>query len=123
MMVLGRREHNLKLIKKLVFVLILFAFGFMLNTNTAKADTVKEAYLKKGTEVQNKLRNLITDYLSGPIFRKATLEECIETLKKETRHYAKRQMTWFNNKLNTVKLDGSKPKKVLVEEIIEYLNK
>ena len=54
---------------------------------------------------------------------KATLEECIETLKKETRHYAKRQMTWFNNKLNTVKLDGSKPKKVLVEEIIEYLNK
>ena len=53
----------------------------------------------------------------------ATLEECIETLKKETRHYAKRQMTWFNNKLNTVKLDGSKPKKVLVEEIIEYLNK
>ena len=42
---------------------------------------------------------------------------------KETRHYAKRQMTWFNNKLNTVKLDGSKPKKVLVEEIIEYLNK
>ena len=54
---------------------------------------------------------------------KATLEECIETLKKETRHYAKRQMTWFNNKLNTVKLDGSKPKKALVEEIIEYLNK
>ena len=46
MMVLGRREHNLKLIKKLVFILILFAFGFMLNTNTVKADTVKEAYLK-----------------------------------------------------------------------------
>ena len=57
MMVLGRREHNLKLIKKLVFVLILFAFGFMLNANTVKADTVKEAYLKKGTEVQNKLRS------------------------------------------------------------------
>lgn len=53
----------------------------------------------------------------------ATLEECIETLKKETRHYAKRQMTWFNNKLDTIKLDGSKPKNELVEEIIEYLNK
>ena len=25
----------------------------------------------------------------------ATLEECIETLKKNTRHYAKRQLTWF----------------------------
>ena len=54
---------------------------------------------------------------------KATLEDCIENLKKETRHYAKRQMTWFNNKLDTIKLDGSKPKVVLVEEIIKYLDK
>ncbi len=53
----------------------------------------------------------------------STLEECIETLKKETRHYAKRQMTWFNNKLNTIKLDGSKPKNELVDEILEYINK
>lgn len=50
-----------------------------------------------------------------------TLEEAVETLKKETRHYAKRQMTWFNNKLETIKLDGSKPKDVLVEEILEYI--
>lgn len=54
---------------------------------------------------------------------KRTLEECVETLKKETRHYAKRQMTWFNNKLETIKLDGSRPKAKLVEEIIDYLNK
>ena len=59
-----------------------------------------------------------------PYFRgEATLEECIDILKKETRHYAKRQMTWFNNKLDTIKLDGSKPKKELVEEIIDILNK
>ena len=50
---------------------------------------------------------------------KASVEECIDTLKKETRHYAKRQMTWFNNKLNSIKLDGSKSKDELVEEIIE----
>jgi len=50
-----------------------------------------------------------------------TLEECIETLKKETRHYAKRQMTWFNNKLDCIKLDGSKTKDELVDEIIFYL--
>lgn len=53
---------------------------------------------------------------------KCTLEECVETLKKETRHYAKRQMTWFNNKLDTIKLDGSKPKDELVEEILRYIN-
>ena len=51
----------------------------------------------------------------------ATLEECIETLKKETRHYAKRQMTWFNNKLDCIKLDGSKPKDELVDEIISKI--
>ena len=48
----------------------------------------------------------------------SSLEECVETLKKETRHYAKRQMTWFNNKLDCIKLDGSKPKDELVDEII-----
>lgn len=53
---------------------------------------------------------------------KITLDEAVENLKKETRHYAKRQMTWFNNKLDTVKLDGSKSKDVLVDEILAYLN-
>ncbi len=58
-----------------------------------------------------------------PYFRgECSLEEAIDTLKKETRHYAKRQMTWFNNKLNTIKLDGSKSKEELVEEILRYIN-
>ncbi len=36
--------------------------------------------------------------------REKTLEECIDTLKKSTRHYAKRQLTWFkrNDKINWV---------------------
>lgn len=54
---------------------------------------------------------------------KITLEEAIENLKKETRHYAKRQMTWFNNKLDTIKLDGSKSKNELVDEIIKCVEK
>ncbi len=56
-------------------------------------------------------------YIEGKI----TLEEAIDTLKKETRHYAKRQLTWFNNKLETIKLDGSKSKEDLVNEILEYI--
>lgn len=51
-----------------------------------------------------------------------TLDEAIENLKKETRHYAKRQMTWFNNKLKCIKLDGSKSKDELVNEILRYTN-
>lgn len=54
---------------------------------------------------------------------KETLEEATETLKKETRHYAKRQLTWFNNKLDCIKLDGSKEKSDLVDEILRYINK
>ncbi len=57
-----------------------------------------------------------------PYFRgESTLEEAIETLKKETRHYAKRQMTWFNNKLECIKLDGSKSKDELVDEILRNI--
>ena len=37
-----------------------------------------------------------------------TLEECIETLKKSSRHYAKRQLTWFNRmeNINWLYVDG-----------------
>ena len=52
---------------------------------------------------------------------KISLEEAVDTLKKETRHYAKRQMTWFNNKLECLKLDGSKPKNELVDEILKFI--
>ncbi len=52
---------------------------------------------------------------------KITLEEAIDNLKKETRHYAKRQMTWFNNKLECIKLDGSKSKDKLVDEILKNI--
>lgn len=54
--------------------------------------------------------------------RKITLDEAIEELKKETRRYAKRQMTWFNNKLDCIKLDGSKSKDELVDEILRCVN-
>lgn len=54
--------------------------------------------------------------------KKSSLEECVENLKKETRHYAKRQMTWFNNKLDVIKLDGSKSKDALVDEILKQVN-
>ena len=52
---------------------------------------------------------------------KISLEEAVDTLKKETRHYAKRQMTWFNNKLECIKLDGSKTKNELVDEILKFI--
>lgn len=51
-----------------------------------------------------------------------TLENCILKLKQETRRYAKRQMTWFKNKLNIIYLDGKKGTNELTNEIIESQN-
>ena len=50
-----------------------------------------------------------------------TLDECIEKLKQETRKYAKRQMTWFNNKLNCIYLDGQDSKDNMVNQIIKNM--
>lgn len=49
------------------------------------------------------------------------LQECIEKLKQETRKYAKRQMTWFNNKLSCVYLNGQDSKENMISKIIENI--
>ncbi len=41
------------------------------------------------------------DYLDG----KCSLEEAVYILKRDTRHYAKRQETWFNRERDTVKIN------------------
>lgn len=43
----------------------------------------------------------ILDYLEGSY----SLEEAIETLKRDTRHYAKRQLTWFRREKDVVWVD------------------
>lgn len=51
-----------------------------------------------------------------------TLDECVEKLKKNTRNYAKRQITWFKNKLVSKKLDGmvdiSKNVELIIKDIL-----
>ncbi len=54
------------------------------------------------------------DYFNG----KESIEDAIENLKKNTRHYAKRQITWFNNKLNCKHIDGTNKLNELVNYII-----
>lgn len=53
------------------------------------------------------------EYFKGDI----TLNEAINNLKKHTRHYAKRQMTWFNNKLKCKYLNDYKN----IENMINYI--
>lgn len=53
---------------------------------------------------------------------KDTLENCILKLKQETRRYAKRQITWFKNKLDIISLDGKRSTNELTNNIIKSIN-
>ncbi len=50
-----------------------------------------------------------------------SLENCIQNLKQETRKYAKRQITWFKNKLNVIWLSPKDNRENLVDIIIKDL--
>ena len=60
-------------------------------------DEVTALYKKYGGEILRKINIIgytqIIDYLEGKI----SLETAVEFIKRDSRHYAKRQMTWFNN--------------------------
>lgn len=63
----------------------------------------------------------ILDYLDG----KCTLEEAVYVLKRETRHFAKRQLTWFRRERDVIWLDKSKfeyNESAFLEEMCKVLN-
>jgi len=59
----------------------------------------------------------ILDYLAGEI----TLDEAVYRIKRDTRHFAKRQLTWFRRERDVtwVELDGQKQEEVFVEILAE----
>ena len=48
-----------------------------------------------------------------------TKEEMIETLKQETRRYAKRQLTWFRKNKEIKWIDGLRPVEENIQRILE----
>lgn len=63
----------------------------------------------------------ILDYLDG----KCTLDEAIYILKRETRHFAKRQLTWFRREREVIWLDKQTynyDEKAVLEEMCRILN-
>lgn len=57
----------------------------------------------------------ILDYLAG----RCTLEEAVDTVKKETRHFAKRQLTWFRREKEVTWVEKSNFQNR--EELIQFL--
>lgn len=61
----------------------------------------------------------IAAYLQGEI----TKEEAIRVLKRDTRHYAKRQLTWFrrDGRIYWIDSDSYYKREILMENIIRYI--
>ena len=63
---------------------------------------ILEKYKEFPTAMQGLGYKEVVKYLDNEISK----EEMIELIKKETRHYAKRQLTWFRKNKETIWLDG-----------------
>lgn len=72
----------------------------------------KNISLASGTSAQAIGHKELMPYLCGD----TPLEMCVDNLKKETRHYAKRQITWFKRRENAVLLEPD----ILGDGLAEY---
>ncbi len=82
--------------------------------------SLQEAGCRKDmTSMQGLGYKEILDYLSGG----CSLEEAVEQIKKSTRRYAKRQLTWFKREPDVIWIDRSKlpDEAAIVQEILQNL--
>ena len=76
---------------------------------------VEEGYGRNLVSMQGIGYKEVFDYLEGEI----SLEETTERIKKDTRHFAKRQLTWFGREKEVIMID--KDKYETEEEILEHM--
>lgn len=79
-----------------------------------EVQSILNKYHKFPTAMQGLGYKEVVEYLEN----KLTKEEMIEKIKKKTRHYAKRQLTWFRKNKETIWLDGEKTLEKNLEIII-----
>ena len=81
-----------------------------------------ESLLEKYNEFPTAMQGLgykeVVEYLQG----KVSKEEMIENIKRETRRYAKRQLTWFRKNKQTIWLDGENDIQNNIKIILEGIN-
>lgn len=89
--------------------------------NEGLLDEVTALYKKYGGEILRKINIIgytqIIDYLEGRI----SLEAAVDFIKRDSRHYAKRQMTWFNNDDGYMWFDlGNQSENEILKSITEH---
>lgn len=92
------------------------------NGLVGEVDRLRKRGLKKDTvSMQGLGYKEILDYLEGNY----SLEEAVRIIKRDTRHFAKRQLTWFRRERDVIWLDKSvfarceDPEKALLEKMLE----
>jgi len=80
---------------------------------------IKRGYGRELNSMQALGYKEIADYLHGSVSK----DEAVRILKRDTRHYAKRQLTWFrgDKRVNWVDVDSFYRKEAIVENIIRYI--
>lgn len=86
-----------------------------------------KSLISKGIDI-SKLPDIGYRHINLYLKEKLPLELALDDMKKDTRHYAKRQMTWFRNQMDCIfiDMDYANPNKTfnIASEIIEeYLKK
>ena len=80
-----------------------------------EVEGILEKYKKFPTAMQGLGYKEVVEYLNGEVSK----EEMTEIIKKETRHYAKRQLTWFRKNKDTVWLNGLENCEKNIETILK----
>lgn len=80
-----------------------------------EVEQMLKKYQKFPTAIQGLGYKEVVEYLKGQI----TKEEMIEKIKRETRRYAKRQMTWFRKNKQTIWIEGQAKMQDKINIILE----
>lgn len=83
-----------------------------------EVEGIIKKYKKYPTSMQALGYKEIKEYLN----RNITKEQAIETVKQETRRYAKRQLTWFRKNKQTIWLNALDKKEDNIKKILEEIN-
>lgn len=83
-----------------------------------EVEEIRKKYNRFPTAMQGLGYKEVVEYLEN----KVTKEEMVEKLKKETRHYAKRQLTWFRKYKELTWLEGDADININIETIIKQMN-
>ena len=83
----------------------------------SEVEKIYKKYKEFPTAMQALGYKEVVEYLED----KVSKEEMIENIKRETRRYAKRQLTWFRKNKQTIWLDGQTTKENNINIILEEI--